>query len=170
MDLPALNAAPAPVAAEALTACCGSSAWVTRMIASRPFPTRQRLFTAADAIWNSLTRSDWLEAFSHHPRIGESRAAAAQSDLARGWSAGEQDGVRQAVESLRNAQRELNVQYERKFGYIYIVCAAGKTPDELLAIAEERLANDPGREIAVAADEQRKITRLRLEKLLETGS
>src|SRR3954468_5056775 len=170
MDLAALNAASEGAASDALTACCGSSRWVARMISARPFQTREQLFTTADAIWNSLDRSDWLDAFSHHPRIGESAAAAVQSVRAAHWSAGEQGSVHRAPETIRDAQRAMNVQYERKFGYIYIVCASGNSADELLAIAEARLANDPDREIAVAADEQRKITRLRLEKLLENGA
>jgi 2-oxo-4-hydroxy-4-carboxy-5-ureidoimidazoline decarboxylase len=168
MDLAAFNAASDEAAREALTACCGSSRWVKRMLAWRPFRTTEELFTAADAIWNSLPRPDWLQAFSHHPRIGESAAAAGQSVQAAHWSAGEQGSVHRAPETIRDAQRAVNVQYERKFGYIYIVCASGKSADELLAIAEARLANDPDREIAVAAEEQRKITRLRLEKLLES--
>jgi 2-oxo-4-hydroxy-4-carboxy-5-ureidoimidazoline decarboxylase len=170
MDLAALNAASVDAARGVLTACCGSSRWVKGMIEARPFANSAQLFTTADAIWNSLDRPDWLEAFAHHPRIGESKAAAEQGDRAKQWSAGEQGAVQRATEATRDAQRAVNAQYERKFGYIYIVCATGKSAEEMLAIADARLANDPEREIAVAAEEQRKITRLRLEKLLESSA
>jgi allantoicase len=155
----------------ALTDCCGSSAWVDRMIAARPFEDLDDLFTKSEGIWRSLRREDWLEAFGHHPRIGDRGRAAAQSPEAARWSAQEQGGQapgthtkehRQALAALAEANRA----YEDRFGYVFIVCATGRTPGEMLAMLRERLRSDPESELETAAGEQAKITRLRLEKLL----
>jgi OHCU decarboxylase len=121
----------------------------------------------ADRIWRSLGSADWLEAFQAHPRIGEKKAAAAQSEEARKWSAQEQSGIRDAAADTMAALAEGNRDYEQRFGFIFIVCATGKSSEEMLAILQRRLQNDAETEIAVAAEEQRKITRLRLEKLLQ---
>jgi OHCU decarboxylase len=170
MTLTYLNTLPPARATELLTACCGSSKWVSKLVARRPFKSRDAVLEAADEIWKSLAESDWHEAFAHHPRIGDSTSAVAQGDRGREWSASEQAAVTRASESIRLAQQDMNAQYERRFGYIYIVCATGKTPNEMFAIARDRLSNDPATELKVAAEEQRKITRLRLEKLLEERS
>jgi 2-oxo-4-hydroxy-4-carboxy-5-ureidoimidazoline decarboxylase len=166
MNLAELNAAPRAKAAEVFTACCGSSRWVSRMISRRPFASLADLLLAANEVWASLDREDWLEAFAHHPRIGERTAALAQNERGAQWSSSEQSAVTLAPEAIREQQQSVNAAYERRFGYIYIVCATGKTPDEMLAIARQRLSNDPETEIEVAAEEQRKIMGLRLEKLL----
>ena len=113
----------------------------------------------ADEIWNALAERDWLEAFAAHPRIGESRPAAK-------WASVEQSGTSTATEETMNAIGNANREYENRFGYIYIVCATGKSADEMLAIVRERLQNDPAKELRIAAEEQRKITRLRLLKLV----
>jgi 2-oxo-4-hydroxy-4-carboxy-5-ureidoimidazoline decarboxylase len=170
MTLNDLNAIPPARATELFTACCGSSRWVSQMVARRPFASLGAVLAMADEVWKSLAAVDWFEAFAHHPRIGEATSAVAQSDRGREWSAGEQASVTRASESIRLAQRDMNAQYERRFGYIYIVCATGKTPSEMFAIARGRLSNDPATELKVAAEEQRKIMRLRLEKLLEARS
>ena len=162
----ALDALPAAEAAPLLASCCGSAEWVRRMVERRPFGTVEALLAAADEIWWSLAPADWLEAFAHHPRIGERAAAAAQSEHARGWSADEQRAVATSGDTLREALAEGNREYERRFGHIYLVSAAGKSADELLAILRRRLSNDPATELPVAAGEQAKITRLRLQKLL----
>ena len=167
MTVDDVNKLPVARATELFTACCGSSRWVAQMAVNRPFASRDALLAAGDAIWKSLGTADWLEAFSHHPRIGENVAAVAQGKTARQWSADEQASVTRASESIRLAQQDMNAQYERRFGYIYIVCATGKSPNEMFAIARERLANDPDTEMKIAAEEQRKIMRLRLEKLLD---
>jgi 2-oxo-4-hydroxy-4-carboxy-5-ureidoimidazoline decarboxylase len=167
MTLKDLNTIPPARATELFTACCGSSRWVAQMVARRPFASLDALLDAADEIWKTLSEQDWHEAFAHHPRIGETASAVPQSETGRAWSAGEQSSVARASDSIRLAQRDMNAQYERRFGYIYIVCATGKTPNEMFAIARDRLSNDPAIELKVAAEEQRKIMRLRLEKLLE---
>lgn len=156
-------------ASQLLGDCCGSTRWVSALIARRPFGSMGRLLAAADDVWRSLGPDDRREAFSHHPRIGEQRSGAQQSERGAAWAAGEQSGMGAAPDDTRTALARANREYEQRFGYIYIVCATGKTAGELLATATERLRNDPDTELAVAAEEQRKITRLRLEKLLGTG-
>jgi 2-oxo-4-hydroxy-4-carboxy-5-ureidoimidazoline decarboxylase len=151
-----------------LRACCGSSRWVERMIAARPFGASSRAREEADRIWNGLSRADWLEAFDHHPRIGEQKAAVVQDAKGAAWSREEQSKVTAAGDDVRKELARVNAEYERRFGYIYIVCASGKSAGELLSIARARLANDPDTELRVAAEEQRKIMQLRLAKLLET--
>ncbi|HEX6912326.1 MAG TPA: 2-oxo-4-hydroxy-4-carboxy-5-ureidoimidazoline decarboxylase [Longimicrobium sp.] len=165
-----LNALPADAAARELRTCCGSRAWARRMVDARPFADPAALFQAADAVWWELDEAEWREAFRSHPRIGEKKAEAGQTGREQGWSAGEQAGMTRAAHAIRDALAEGNRAYEARFGYIYIVCATGRTADEMLSILRSRLANDPAAEIRVAAEEQRKITRIRLEKLLAAGS
>ena len=109
-------------------------------------------------------RADWLEAFSHHPQIGEKPASGSES--ARKWAEGEQFGARAADDDVKSRLARANRAYFEKFGYIYIVCATGKTAEGMLAILNQRLQNDLPSEISVAAEQQRLITRIRLDKLL----
>jgi OHCU decarboxylase len=160
------NALPAKVAAEQLRACCGASRWVEAMLARRPFESVDALLAAADEAWRATGPQDRDEAFAHHPRIGERRPAAPVSPAALAWSAGEQATAAAADAAARAALAEANQAYERRFGRIYIVCAAGRSAEEMLADITVRMRNDPDRERAVAAEEQRKITRLRLETLI----
>jgi OHCU decarboxylase len=113
-----------------------------------------------------LSEQDWLEAFRAHPKIGEQRAAAVQSEQARVWSAQEQSGVADGAAETKAELDVRNQEYEKRFSFIFIVCATGKTSAEMLAILTERLANDRKTELRIAAEEQRKITRLRIEKIL----
>lgn len=147
--------------------CCGSTLWARRMEKARPFHDLEELRAAADSIWWSLDQGDWLEAFSHHPKIGEKKSEREQAVQARGWSEQEQAGTESAGETTREKLADYNRAYEKKFGYIYIVCATGKSAEEMLAICKDRLQNDSGKEIRNAAEEQRRITHLRLQKLLE---
>jgi OHCU decarboxylase len=163
-----LNALSREEAEAELLKCCGSNLWARRMASERPFHDLQELLLKADAAWWALDAGDWLEAFSRHPKIGEKESALAQSKGARQWSRQEQAGANAADEETRLALQEANREYERKFGHIYIVCATGKTATEMLSILKERLRNDADSELRVAAEEQRKITDLRLRKLLET--
>jgi OHCU decarboxylase len=164
-----LNAlTPAQAEADLLT-CCGSREWAWRMAAMRPFRTEPILLDAAHEVWWSLDREDWLEAFRSHPRIGEKKAEAGQTAREQGWSRGEQAGMDSAEEATRRALADGNRAYEERFGHIYLVYASGKTADELLSILQARLQNPPEREILVAAEEQAKIIRLRLTKLLASA-
>jgi allantoicase len=161
-----LNKLSNKTAASSLLDCCGSSEWVRRMLARRPFGSAQEVYDSAAQIWNELTPDDWLEAFRHHPRIGEKKAARRQSREAKAWSATEQSGIESASDIAKAALIESNREYEEKFGYIFIVCASGKTTDEILVLLRQRSTNDPSAELTIAAQEQQKITQLRLEKLL----
>ena len=154
-----LDAMPESEAMTLLQECCGASRWVLAMVNRRPFGSREAVLAAADEIWTSLDGGDWREAFAQHPRIGEQTASLV--------AAKEQSGIADATNLVRLGLAEANRDYEQRFGYIYIVCATGKSADEMLAIAQARLQNDPDTELRVAAEEQRKITRLRLQKLLE---
>lgn len=158
-----------PVQAEAeLLKCCGARNWAQLTTELRPFASLEDLLAKADRVWWSLSEQDWLDAFRAHPKIGEQKAAAAQSEQARNWSAQEQSGAESAAAETKAALAAGNRKYEERFGFIFIVCATGKSSDELLAILNDRLQNDLGTELHAAAAEQRKITRLRLEKLLTT--
>ncbi|APR83438.1 Allantoicase [Minicystis rosea] len=148
-----------------LLSCCGSRAWAGGMADLRPFKSLDDVLTAADAVWRGLGPNDWLEAFKAHPRIGEKKAEAAQDARAKAWSEKEQSGVTTAAAETLAALAELNRTYDEKFGHIYIVCATGKSADEMLANLRARLGNDAATELGVAAEQQRKITRIRLEKL-----
>lgn len=161
-----LNALPAERAEAELLACCGSRAWARHMAGRRPFGDLEQLLSEADRTWWELGREHWLEAFRSHPRIGERAAEAPQGERERRWSAAEQAGMGAAADATRQAVLEGNRAYEARFGHIYIVCASGRTADEMLALLRQRLENDPDTEIRVAAGEQSRITRLRLRKLL----
>jgi OHCU decarboxylase len=156
---------PAQAEAEFLK-CCGSTRWAQAMTAIRPFKSIDDLLAKADSVWWSLDQEDWLEAFRSHPKIGEKKAAAAQSEQAQSWSAQEQSATSGAATEVMRALAEGNREYEQRFGFIYIVCATGKSSEELLNILNTRLENDAEIELRNAAEEQRKITRLRLENLL----
>jgi len=153
-----LNALAAPQAEAELLACCGSTAWAAGMAQHRPFADADAMAANADQVWAALGQEDWLEAFAAHPRIGE-RAAA-------GWSAGEQAGVAAADPATLAELAEGNRVYEERFGRTFLICATGQSAAAMLAALRQRLGNDPATELRVAAEEQRKITRLRLEKLL----
>jgi OHCU decarboxylase len=128
------------------------------MAARQPFNDPAALQAAGEKIWWSLPESDWLEAFSAHPKIGEASNAR--------WSAEEQRGMNRADTSLADEIRRLNREYLDKFGWIFIVCATGKSATEMHQQLEERLANNPADEIRIAAAEQAKIIQLRLNKLV----
>lgn len=148
-----------------LATCCGSREWVERMLAQRPFGSDARLVTAARDTWFALTPDDWKEAFRHHPKIGDRAALAARFPHTAHLSADEQRGVDDAAEDTLDALADANRRYEQRFGFIFIVCATGKTADTMLGLIGERLANDPETEIGIAAEEQAKITELRLRRL-----
>jgi OHCU decarboxylase len=164
VNLDELNALPPGRAEEVLLDCCGSARWASRMAAHRPFVGLNDLYEAADCIWQDLEPADWLEAFGRHPQIGEMASIASESS--RRWAESEQVGARVAAENVKTKLTQGNRAYREKFGYIFIVCASGKSAEEMLALLEQRLQNDPAHELRIAAEQQRLITRLRLEKLL----
>jgi 2-oxo-4-hydroxy-4-carboxy-5-ureidoimidazoline decarboxylase len=154
-------------AVDAILPCCGSVAWARGIVARRPLPDEMTLIAASDEIWRNLAEPDWLEAFRSHPRIGESRAPAIVTHQSTIWSEREQRRVAEASESAKVALVEANLEYERRFKRIFIVCAASKSPEEILVILHRRLQNDDATELREAAEQQREITRLRLKKWLQ---
>ena len=136
------------------------------MAAECPFANANQLMTIADRVWWSLEPDDWLEAFASHPKIGEKKAAGATAAESEAWATQEQSGARDAAEETVRSLAQLNRQYEDKFGYIFIVCATGKSSEEMLTILRERLPNDAENELRIAAREQARITKLRLGKVI----
>jgi allantoicase len=166
-SLERFNRLPRQRTLRALLDCCGSKKWAEKMAARRPFAGEAELFDAADKTWSALAREDWLEAFLHHPPIGETRTKAKQSAIASRWSTKEQSAAQAAAPEVLEALAGQNRAYTEKFGYVFLICATGKSSAEILSSVRQRLPNDPDTELRIAAEEQRKITRLRLEKLLE---
>ena len=148
-----------------LTSCCGSTRWADRMVARRPFGSRASLLTAATEEWNTLSPSDWHEAFSQHPKIGDRQPLRERFPTTHQLSEREQAGLRGASEPMLDALAEANRRYEKRFGYIFIVCATGKSAEEMLTLLGQRLPNDETTELRVAAMEQQKITAIRLDGL-----
>jgi OHCU decarboxylase len=167
MRLTDLNALDEDAAVRELLRCCGSSRWARTMAASRPFSSVAAIDRTADEVWQRLEASDILEAFAAHPRIGAGGAGGAGSDGAPQWSSQEQAGVRAASGDVSERLAAGNRAYEARFGYIFIICATGKSAGEMLASLEQRLTHTPDRELRIAAEEQRLITRLRLTKLVD---
>ena len=151
-----------------LLRCCGSSMWAKKMCAAHPFAHEEEVYRQADELWGSLGKDDFLEAFSHHPQIGASKEALREKfQSTEVWSSSEQAGVAQANEAVLDRLLHGNKAYLERFGYIFIVCATGKTAKEMSELLEMRLPNDPDIELRIAAQEQAKITRIRLEKLIQ---
>ena len=165
--LGALNRMPAAEAEAVFRGCCGSARWARQMAARRPFATPADLYAAADAAWWALGAEDWRVAFAQHPRIGDVGALREKFGQSAAWSSQEQAGVGGAPEDVLAALAEGNRAYEDRFGYLFIVCATGKTAGEMLEVLEQRLGNAPAEELREAAEQQRQITRLRLEKWLD---
>lgn len=164
-NLASVNGMSLDDAIRAFRVCCGSTRWAEGMAARRPFGDEDALLAAAGAIEKSMTRADWLEAFAAHPKIGDldslKKKFAAIADL----SSSEQASVAVASHDTLAALAEGNRVYEQTFGHIFIVCAAGKSADEMLALLRQRLANPPDDELRIAAAEQTRITRLRLQRI-----
>jgi allantoicase len=167
-NLERFNRLPRKKAAKTLLDCCGSITWAERLADQRPFSSPSALFKAADDISAELGHEDWLEAFRHHPAIGRNRAEAKQSATQSRWSATEQSAAQSAAPQVLSALAVENRAYAKKFGYVFLICATGKTSEEILSALRKRMPNNPELELRIAAEEQRKITRLRLEKLLES--
>ena len=161
-----LDEGPEADVAAALRRCCASESWVGRMVARRPFGDLTRLLRSAEEIWWQLEAADWLEAFAGHPRIGDLEGLRTRFASTRSWSAGEQAGVEGAGEDVLEALAEANHRYEETFGYLFIVCASGKSAREMLDRLEQRLTADPSDELRTAAGEQQKITEIRLRKMV----
>ncbi len=161
-----LRAATQDEAVEVLLRCCGSNVWARQVAAAGPFATMDVLLSTAEEVWSRAEAQDVLEALAHHPQIGEDLDALRRKFASTaGWARGEQAGVAAADEATLTALREGNKRYREKFGYTFVVCATGKSAAEMRALLEARLGNPPDLELQVAAREQGRITRIRLEKL-----
>jgi OHCU decarboxylase len=166
-DVAWLNALAPEAAREELLKCCGAMRWAETIEQNRPYENLEQLIKYSNETWWALDQSDWLEAFRSHPRIGEKKTAEFVAVQSQQWSAQEQQGVQHAASEVVEKLANLNREYEEKFGFIFIVCATGKSSNEILALLEQRLNNESEVELPIAAAEQAKITELRLRKLLE---
>ncbi|WP_412736320.1 2-oxo-4-hydroxy-4-carboxy-5-ureidoimidazoline decarboxylase [Krasilnikovia sp. MM14-A1259] len=160
----AFNSLPVRELQDRLIACCAAPEWGAALVAGRPYPDRVALSAAADAAAQSLSWAEVLKGLSAHPRIGE--RAAGDSREAQ-WSRREQAAAAPGDESTRAALVEANRAYEDRFGHVFLIFASGRSPEQILAAARQRLGNDETTERAIVADELRKIAGLRLERLLD---
>ena len=160
------HALPRDEAALEVLSCCGSRAWAAQLAAMRPFADEPNLFAAADRCWQRLPEADWLEAFRSHPRIGEKHAQSKTTAASAAWSSAEQSQMKAADAAILLRMQQGHRQYEERFGRIFIVCASGKQPAEMLQILEQRLSNDPAEELLESAAQQQQIMQLRLRKWL----
>jgi 2-oxo-4-hydroxy-4-carboxy-5-ureidoimidazoline decarboxylase len=160
-----IDDAPVSDARGLLLSCCGSTRWAERMLSLRPFGATERMLSAARREWFALTPADWTEAFSHHPKIGDRESLRARFPATHHLSEREQAGASGASDETIEALAQGNAAYEKRFGYIFIVCATGKSAAEMLDLLTARLRNDPAVEVSIAAEELAKITELRLKRL-----
>jgi 2-oxo-4-hydroxy-4-carboxy-5-ureidoimidazoline decarboxylase len=160
------HALAAEQAAQEILSCCGSRAWAAQLAGRRPFADERSLFNAADECWTHLPESDWLEAFRSHPRIGEKHAETKTTATSAAWSSAEQGQMKEADAAILMRMRAGHRLYEERFGRIFIVCASGKQPTEMLSLLEHRLNNDPATELLESGAQQQQIMQLRLRKWL----
>jgi 2-oxo-4-hydroxy-4-carboxy-5-ureidoimidazoline decarboxylase len=160
------NLLPVGEAAKEVLPCCGSRAWATGMASSRPVEDLATLLATSDRIWRDLNAEDWLEAFQSHPRIGESTAPRESSARSQEWSVQEQRRAAESDDLLKRALTEGNREYEQRFDRIFVICASGKSAEEILANLRNRLKNDDAAELREAAEQQRQIAQIRLRKWL----
>jgi 2-oxo-4-hydroxy-4-carboxy-5-ureidoimidazoline decarboxylase len=160
------NLLSAAEAEAALLRCCGSRRWASALTSERPFSSLETLYSSAEQTWFGLSKEDWMEAFSHHPRIGDTKGLKEKFSATQ-WAADEQKGATResgASEDVLGKLASGNEAYERRFGYVFLVCATGKSAAEMLGLLEKRILNPPDAELKIAVFEQNKITRIRLEK------
>jgi 2-oxo-4-hydroxy-4-carboxy-5-ureidoimidazoline decarboxylase len=143
--------------------CCGSDKWAEQLVSRRPFGSVEELLDTSDAVWRELPEREWLAAFESHPRIGQQHAERATAKSLE-WSSNEQSAAMAGEDAVKAALADGNRRYEEKFGRIFIVCAAGRPAEEILAVLERRMKNAPEAELQEAAEQQRQITALRLRR------
>lgn len=166
MTLTELNNLSKEKAFEELFKCCGCTTWAQNLSDFRPFKSKEDLLRLSDMNWITCEMEEVMEAFSHHPKIGDLKNLEKKFASTKEWASGEQCGVDEASQTTLIELAEGNALYEKKFGYIFIVCATGKTAVEMLTLLKVRLSNAPEKEFRVAMNEQNKITHIRLNKLL----
>ncbi len=166
MTLQELNSLSYAEAYTQLESCCVSKIWVTSMVNSRPFESIDKLISISNSAWKKCRKKDFLEAFKGHPKIGNVSSLAKKYANTSDLAANEQSGVDSANVQIINSLAKGNQEYEKKFGFIFIVCATGKSAKEMLSLLEDRIHNNIDQELYIAAAEQHKITTLRIKKLL----
>lgn len=167
MNLSTLNALDHPAAAAEFLKCCGAQWWAQQMAHARPYRTERELHDAADGIFDAMDQGHWLEAFEQHPRLGDTQSLRMKFAGNKQWSGDEQSATAEADDATLQQLAQRNDAYEAKFHHRFILCATGVTADAMLDALRQRLRHDPATEAAIASNEQRKITHLRLDKLLE---
>jgi 2-oxo-4-hydroxy-4-carboxy-5-ureidoimidazoline decarboxylase len=160
------NAASETAARNAMLACCGAKRWADAMVALRPIASVFALSEEADRVWGAMEEADWLEAFACHHRIGERKVSAQAGAQSAAWSRAEQAQTSSASEKVLVEIATGNQKYEELFGFTYIVCATGKSAEEMLAILKRRLGSTRESELREAAEQQRQIMQIRLGKWL----
>ncbi len=151
-----------------LLKCCGSKTWALDMMIYFPFKSKKQMLKKADKAWKQCIEEDWREAFTHHPKIGDMESLAKKFANTKKWAGNEQSGVQSASHETLVALAKGNEAYEQKFGYIFIVCATGKSASEMLQMLQTRYLNTPEQEILIAKEEQNKITQIRINKLINS--
>lgn len=164
MTIKEFNQLDAEVAKEEIFKCCGCTNWAVKLVDNRPFTSVDDLRITSDTVWISCKQQDWLEAFTHHPKIGD-KDSLKKKIATKEWASNEQSGVNEASDEILEELSRGNSDYEKKFGFIFIVCATGKSAGQMLELLKKRLQNTPEQEIKIAAGEQNKITHLRINKL-----
>ncbi len=170
MTINELNTIPEQEAFQAFEKCCGATTWITKMVKSRPFKDEEALLQLADENWDKCSVSDWLEAFKHHPKIGDISSLAKKYANTKEWAGNEQQSVQSSSSEIITQLANGNTAYENKFRFIFIVCATGKSAKEMLELLNHRLPNNREEEVKIAAEEQHKITRIRLKKLMDNSA
>ena len=165
MTLAEFNQLPHKQAFDALFACCGSTSWAEKMALNTPFNSIEELKECADNLWAETSENDWLEAFTHHPKIGDIGSLEKKFAATANWASSEQAAVNLANREVLEKLAAGNEAFWQKFGFIFIVCATGKSAGEMLDLLNERLPNERASELRIAAGEQHKITLIRIEKL-----
>lgn len=162
MTIETFNTLDRDSAAKELFSCCGSDTWVNAVMEAFPFASAKALVDRAISVWyDDCRQSDWLQAFGHHPEIGDIKS------LEQKFAGNEQAGIKSASPATIEALAAANQAYKTKFGFIFIVCATGKPADEMLQLLQERLKHTAAEEEAIAMGEQMKITLIRFKKLFE---
>ena len=164
-DLQRLNRLPDSQAQREFMKCCGSARWAVGMAGARPFEDFGSMVETAETLWFSLDERDWLEAFAHHPQIGDRRNLAERFPDTGAFSKREQAGLQSAGSDILDALADANRRYLEKNGFIFLVCASGKSASQMLDMLRTRLKNERSAELKIAAREQMKIAALRMEKL-----
>ncbi|MBI2796081.1 MAG: 2-oxo-4-hydroxy-4-carboxy-5-ureidoimidazoline decarboxylase [Gemmatimonadetes bacterium] len=166
MTVGELNALGTAEASDALTAVCGSPAWVSRMLARRPWADGQSVLRDAEECWRAIGQAAQRTVIAHHPRIGSAATAAKTGARAQAWSQGEQAAANASDDESRALLAAANAGYEKRFGHPFIICATGLSSADILHALNERLHNDDATEQVATAEELRRIMRLRLLHLL----